>query len=465
MPNSDPRLELRFTGGWVRDKLLGVKSEDIDVALSTMTGSKFVEQLAKFVTEHGSRYEAEASKLGVKEAQLRGLHHIAANPEKSKHLETATTKMFGFDIDYVNLRKEEYAENSRNPQMEFGTPEDDALRRDATVNAIFYNLDTEQIEDFTGRGLEDMERKVMRTPLAPYKTFKDDPLRVLRLIRLASRLGYEIDPDAKRAMMEPSILAALRAKISRERVGTEVRKMLSGPEPHRALTFVNDLDLYSTVFANPGEDFCPDIRGCVRVYDGLRDILSDHQNLTVVLKMKEDPTLCWLLAAYAPWATTGPKAVAAAHEGIKATNKECKVLGDAVQNRGQLLPVLDRVQRNEASRADVGMCIRRLGTSWRMQVLYSILCDLNGTDQPFEIVVDRYTTFLNYVETQDLLGSAEISHVLKADKIGLAFGAKSGPWMKRALDMVMKWQLQHPNGSQEDAMAMIAGRKAELGLG
>lgn len=218
------KLELRFTGGWVRDKLLGIDSHDIDVGINKMTGFQFGLRMKEYLESSGN-----AEKYGIgKEGALGGLHKIEANPEKSKHLETVTTKVFGLDIDLVNLRKETYSENSRNPQMEFGTPEEDALRRDATVNALFYNLTTNSIEDFTGRGFEDMRRKIIRTPLKPYQTFKDDPLRVLRLIRFASRLGYTIDPDTKAAMSNEDIKEALKLKISRERVGVELEKMLKG---------------------------------------------------------------------------------------------------------------------------------------------------------------------------------------------------------------------------------------------
>ena len=112
--------------------------------------------------------------------------------------------------------------------MMFGTATEDALRRDATVNALFYNLNDSKLEDLTGRGLEDMRNKLVRTPLPPYQTFKDDPLRVLRLIRFASRLGYHIDEDTANAMQNSDISAALEVKISRERVGYEIVRMLEG---------------------------------------------------------------------------------------------------------------------------------------------------------------------------------------------------------------------------------------------
>ena len=219
--SSKGKPELRFTGGWVRDKLLGLPSKDIDVGISSMTGLQFGKCIQEYVSSPKGVAKYSKYKLG-------SLHKIEANPEKSKHLETITTNVFGLDVDLVNLRKEEYADDSRNPLMEFGTPDEDALRRDATVNALFYNLSSHEVEDFTGKGLDDMENKIIRTPLSPYQTFKDDPLRVLRCIRFAARLGYSIDPEAEKAMSDESIKDALKLKISRERVGIEIEKMLRG---------------------------------------------------------------------------------------------------------------------------------------------------------------------------------------------------------------------------------------------
>ncbi len=224
-----PQTVLRFTGGWVRDKLLGVDSHDIDVGISSMTGYQFGMALKDYldIPENLEKYKKSLPSEERNDAIV-SLHKIDANPEKSKHLETVTTKIFGLDIDLVNLRKETYSEDSRNPQMEFGTAEEDALRRDATINALFYNLNESKLEDLTKRGLDDMKKRIIRTPLEPYQTFKDDPLRVLRLIRFASRLGYKIDQETESAMQNEDISVALKLKISKERVLNELDKMLHG---------------------------------------------------------------------------------------------------------------------------------------------------------------------------------------------------------------------------------------------
>jgi tRNA nucleotidyltransferase (CCA-adding enzyme) len=216
------QLELRFAGGWVRDKLLHIPSHDIDTTINAMTGYAFSLKMKEYLENPGN-----SRKHCLDERDVGNLHRIAANPEKSKHLETVTVKMLGFDVDFVNLRKETYSADSRNPYMEFGSAKEDALRRDATVNALFYNLHTDKVEDFVG-GLRDLESKLIRTPLQPNQTFIDDPLRVLRLIRFASRLDFKIDTDSEVSMGDPAILSALKSKISRERVGIEVGKMLKG---------------------------------------------------------------------------------------------------------------------------------------------------------------------------------------------------------------------------------------------
>jgi len=417
---------LRFTGGWVRDKLLGVDSHDIDVAINKMTGYQFGLKMKEYLEIPGNpeKYGLEGVATTDKQSQkagatdksktVGGLHKIEANPEKSKHLETVTTRILGLDIDLVNLRKETYTEDSRNPQMEFGTPEEDALRRDATVNAMFYNINTEEIEDFTERGHDDMRQKIIRTPLEPYQTFKDDPLRVLRLIRFASRLDYDIDPKALVAMRDQDIKDALRRKISRERIGTELEKALRGPDPHEALRLIFDLDLYETVFSDPTTDsadhFRPDIAGWDILIDQLRDMLNQNRPISEwLVRDDEDHYLAWQLAAIVPYRDAPqaeppapgrkaplPVAAQVAREGVKATNKVSDIIISSVRNQTEISGVVDKlyeqkrrpdkpVEGQDATARDVlGMAIRRWGPTWRSQVMYSFLVDIVENTQSID---------------------------------------------------------------------------------
>lgn len=184
---------------------------------------------------------------------------IRANPDKvcqlyhfahfqSKHLETATIRIIDSNIDFVNLRKEEYDDNSRIPIVSIGTPLEDAYRRDLTINSLFYNINTNMIEDFTLRGIDDLKNRIVRTPLAALETFREDPLRILRTIRFATRYCCEIDPAILEATHEPDIESALSRKVSRERVGVEVLKMAQCTYFTRALHLLEEMNVLNCVF-------------------------------------------------------------------------------------------------------------------------------------------------------------------------------------------------------------------------
>lgn len=104
-------------GGWVRDKLLGGRSQDIEVAFSSMTWARFGEALEDHFALLAAEGVSEAQGLGLPPT-IKGLHKINSNPEKSKHLETGTIEIFGLSADFVNLRKETYTDRSRNSQVE-----------------------------------------------------------------------------------------------------------------------------------------------------------------------------------------------------------------------------------------------------------------------------------------------------------------------------------------------------------
>jgi len=146
-------------------------------------------------------------------------------------------------IDLVNLRSEQYTEDSRVPIIEIGTPTEDAYRRDLTINSLFYNINEETIEDLTGKGLADLRSGIIRTPLEPLQTFTDDPLRVLRTIRFANRFEFEIVPDIFVAAKDTSVRDCILNKLSYERLGIELDKMFEGNRPEVSVGQLHDFDI------------------------------------------------------------------------------------------------------------------------------------------------------------------------------------------------------------------------------
>jgi len=211
------------------------KPVDIDIALDDMLGREFAEHLNDYLSSQGE----ETHSVGV----------VLKNPEKSKHLETATMKVGTFWIDFVNLRAEEYTQDSRIPDlMRIGTASEDAFRRDLTINALFYNINTGEVEDWTGRGFDDLRKGIVATPLPPLTTLLDDPLRVLRSVRFAARLRFTMDDELTQAAKDVRVRTALAQKVSRERVGGEVDLMLRSPDPVGAMRLLLHLDLIETVY-------------------------------------------------------------------------------------------------------------------------------------------------------------------------------------------------------------------------
>jgi len=230
-----PSTQAFAVGGWTRDKLIGIPSDDLDVMLSNISGEDF----ARMVTKH----------MGIKDA-----HTIQSNPEKSKHITTSKAYIplsSGKiqEVDFAQARAEVYKEDSRIPDIRPATPQEDATRRDLTINSLFYNINTGQLEDFTGMGIKDLLTNTIRTPADPLKTFSDDPLRIFRCIRFAAKYNGQIDPETYKAMTDPSLRNDIKQKISKERIGQEFIKMLKNPNANIAIQLLKDTGLLEDVIS------------------------------------------------------------------------------------------------------------------------------------------------------------------------------------------------------------------------
>lgn len=501
-------VQLRWAGGWVRDRLLGIESHDIDVAINTMTGVPFAQRMRDYCDT-----PAAIKKHAIARDDIGNLHNVAANPEKSKHLETAMVRMFALDLDFVNLRKETYAEDSRNPQMEFGTPLEDARRRDATINALFYNLHTDQVEDFTG-GLPDMDARLIRTPLEPFQTFTDDPLRVLRLVRFASRLEFAIDPETRRFMADKRVLDALVVKISRERVGVELEKMLKGAHPRSALELIDSLGLYHAIFTDPAQNNAPkpDVSRWKVVYECLDDLKVNPAPASIyrsLVRTEEAAYLAWNLAALSPWmvlddpvkpkakANALPRIAEVAREGFKAANKLTVVISASYKYRQEILGLKKDILANEpyiCERDRVGMAIRRWDSqngSWRLQVLNAMLveametltawraldaqgksCRVGAAEAELTVAIAAREDFLNgwqafwdHLTELDVQDAPSMKRLIDGKELAAALGVKAGKWTGQALEVCLAWQLRNPGETdQTKAIEAVREQRDELGI-
>lgn len=497
-----PGLELWVTGGWVRDRLLGIPSSDLDVSLSNLTGKQFGTFLESYSSqpEVKTKYCQRAAELGVPESLFSRFHIMKKNAKKSKKLETAGGRLFGLDIDLVNLRKEVYDGQTRNPDMEFGTAEEDAFRRDATVNALFFNLAKQQVVDLTGKGFEDLEAKLMRTPLDPRQTFMDDPLRVLRLIRVGSKLGFFIDVEAAACMQDRQIHQALDTMITRDRVGAELIKIMQSRNPEVAFQYIFDFGLYSPIFVRLDaallqplatqfpfsgiNSTSPWPTTWPRAYGMLAHLLSSSSNLARFVGSEDDVDVLWTMVAYTPLAglrrTLLTEAVQEATRAIKTTAKISQLLDSSLRNFDLICQIVDEVAKpadERCSRGACGMAIRSWGTTWTTQVTYAMLSQAvydtaDPLDETFSAeqyvvsaVMKKYVTFADFIFDQALLHIHAQRPLLNGKEIQSLFGLKEGgPYLKAVMDKLLEWQFNKADATREEGEAWLLGERDSLGV-
>lgn len=219
-------------GGYVRDTLLDRPHPDLDVVAESESGL----ELAK----------AFAAEVG------------APRPVLFERYGTAQVRWGDRLVEFVSAREESYAVDSRKPDVRPASLEEDLLRRDFTVNTLLMDLDG-QVHDPLGKGLADLEARILRTPRDPVHTFDDDPLRMLRAVRLAAQLGFSLDPSLIPAMR--GLVDRLRPPVlSTQRVGDELRKMLLSERPKLALELMDEGGLLEVVL--------PELAACKGVAQG-----------------------------------------------------------------------------------------------------------------------------------------------------------------------------------------------------
>ncbi len=225
-------LECYVIGGWVRDLFLHRPSDDIDVV----------------VVNPNTDRDTQRSGVGILLAEA-----VAKRLGKGAHLAvfktygTAQVKKRGMELEFVGARRESYQHDSRNPIVEDGTLEEDQNRRDFTINAMAICLNQDRygelLDPFDGIG--DLERCIIRTPLDPDITFSDDPLRMMRAIRFATQLGFNLDGETFDAIARNKERIHI---ITKERIAEELNKIMLSRKPSEGWLLLDKTGLLPLIF-------------------------------------------------------------------------------------------------------------------------------------------------------------------------------------------------------------------------
>ncbi|HMN24763.1 MAG TPA: CCA tRNA nucleotidyltransferase, partial [Ignavibacteriaceae bacterium] len=214
------KIEVYAVGGYVRDIVLNRERNDLDI-LVIGSGTEFAKKVADV--------------LSIK------------NVSYYKNFGTAHFNFEGMNIEFVGARKESYDRNTRKPIVENGSFTDDISRRDFTINTLAISLSKNNFGKLidTYSGLDDLQNQLIKTPLDPFKTFDDDPLRLMRAFRFASQLSFNIDEGIMTAANQMRERLSI---VSQERITDEFLKILASPKPSVGLQLLFDSAVLEIVF-------------------------------------------------------------------------------------------------------------------------------------------------------------------------------------------------------------------------
>ncbi len=216
---TDLGVDAYVIGGYVRDLILKRPSKDIDV-VSVGSGIALAESVA---------------------------HKLGVQVNVFKNFGTAQLKVEDLEVEFVGARRESYRTESRKPIVEDGTLQDDQNRRDFTINAMGISLHSktfgELVDPFNGMG--DLRKKIIRTPLNPEITFSDDPLRMMRAVRFASQLNFDIDADTFDGLIKTAERIDI---ISKERINDELNKIILSPVPSYGFKLLHQAGILKRIF-------------------------------------------------------------------------------------------------------------------------------------------------------------------------------------------------------------------------
>ena len=451
----------RVAGGWVRDKLLGKESDDIDIALNDMKGST----LANLINEE--LYPGK-NKVGI----------IQQNVEKGKNLETATIKVCQTWIDLVNLRCDD--------KNKIGTPLTDAERRDLSINSLFYNINEGKVEDFTNKGIHDLENGIIETPIDAEITFRDDPLRILRMLRFAIkykfRIGFNINNYIEKNKEE--IVKNFYDNISKERIEKELYKVFIMNNSSFAIAYLYSFNILDIILLTKNYDQENNYDNIFLKIANLYILGEYLLEKTKIFEIEMNPEnfnkidySLLLLTLYFRNIKNNNDNSLMNQQILKFTYKTST---DYLKSNYLMCAYFDElynlINQENYNRLFIGKVLRKITYKNILPCLYASIAYeyiektqlnnlMNDIDNNLlQNIIEKNKRFLSYIINEDMMHIDKMKPLFNGKEILEKLNMKAGKELGILIEYLIDEQIKEPKLNKDDAIVLLKKKKDEIGL-
>ena len=470
--NNPKNSIFRVAGGWVRDKLLSIPNDDIDITIDNMTGQEYISLLSESKSDISQIYKI-----------------IHNTNEKSSKLQTASINLYGKDIDIVNLRKEEYTKNSRVPIITKGTPEEDAMRRDITINCLFYNINKKCVEDFTNQGISDLKKGMINMPKDAKISFDEDPLRILRIIRFATRFNFSLSENIVNNL---SISDEFKNIISRQRIEKEFSKMMENENyyasvyilyKYKYLDYILNIDENDKL--NINIDNQKMINSAVNLIliksyiDKNKDYFNEANNDSKNKNNYKLLNYACLLLPYKNYEIPESKNKSIILSKIIAAKKLLLPKSDIndiilkIEGENELINFLKKSKEEIFKRYNISQYLIKYKYKNLVDIIKLAICDeyLNIKNRDNNEIIEsidndiikslyeKYKEIVEYIKKEKMENIENIKPLLDGKEIIKILNIKDGKKIKNFLDLILKEQINNPNITKDDCINLIKAQQ------